>query len=193
MIKEAVEKEPEIVFEHDCPIEEVAALTWEVHAEKHDLPENSTPQGSVERIKSFLARPNVTELVLRRDGELIGCNFSFEESEEELKKEVPHANFFTRPGERVFLLKGLNIKLKYRGQGFGQMLMERTMDETRRKGATKLILSIPEKDPAPAKKMYEKLGFREVAPNQHERSFYMQYEYPIEKNVRLIIVNLKNK
>jgi len=174
---EEIKKEPEITFEHDCPIEEVAALTWEVHAEKHGLSKDSAPQGSTERIKSFLARPNATELVLRRDGELIGCNFSFEENEEELKKEVPYANFFTRPGERVFLLKGLNIKLKYRGQGFGQMLMDQTMAETKQKGATKLILSIPEKDPMPAKKMYEKLGFKEVAPNQDARSFYMVYEY----------------
>jgi ribosomal protein S18 acetylase RimI-like enzyme len=56
------------------------------------------------------------------------------------------------------------------------------MSETRRKGATKLILSTPKKtDPIPARRLYEKLGFREVAPNQDQRSFYMQYEYPEEK------------
>jgi len=181
MTGEQVEKEPEITFEHDCPIKEVAALTWEVHAEKHGLPGNSVPQGSVERIKSFLARPNATELTLRRDGELIGCAFSFEESEDEIKKEVPWANLFTRSGERVFLLKGLNIKLKYRGQGFGRMMTEQMMAETNQKGATKLLLSIPEKDPAPAKKLYEKLGFREVAPNQDARSYYMVYEYLKQK------------
>lgn len=181
MAGQATKKEPKIIFEHDCPIEEVAAFTWEIHVEKHGLPKKSTPEGSEERIKSFLLRPNATELILRKNGELIGCAFSFEESEEELKKEVPYANFFTRPGERVFQIKGVDIKLEYRGQGFGQMIMEKIMSEARQKGATKLILSTPEKDPIPARRLYEKLGFIEVTPNQQPDSFYMQYKYPEEK------------
>ncbi len=179
---ETTEKEPEVTFEHDCPMEELAALMWEVHAEKHGLPKDSAPQGSEEVIRGIMAKPNATELILRKDGELIGCAFSFEESEKELKKEVPCANFFTRNGERVFKIKGVNIKLEYRGQGFGKKMMAQLVEETGQKGATKLILSTPKNsDPIPARRLYEKLGFREVAPNQPQDSFYMQYEYSEEK------------
>lgn len=171
------EREPEITFEYDCPPEEVAALAYEIHVEEYGSRDKSTMEESQERIKRFLSRPNATELVLRRDRELIGCAFSFEESEEELKKEVPCAVFFTRHGEKVFQIKGINIKRIYRKQGFGQMIIERMMLEARQKGATKIVLStFPEID-NPARRLYEKLGFKEVTPNQDPRSFYMVYEY----------------
>lgn len=175
------EKEPEITFENNCPLEEVAALTHQIHVEQHGSDDESTLEESEARIKGFLERLNATELVLRRDGKLVGCAFSFEETEEEIKKEVPHANLFIRAGERVFQIKGVNIKQEYRGQGLGQMIMEKIMAETRQKGATRLFLSTYPEEDNPARRLYEKLGFREVAPNQQPRSFYMQYEYPEEK------------
>ena len=177
---EPTDKKSEIKFENDCPIEEVADLTYQVHLENNGPTENGV-KDSEKRIQGFLDRPNATEVILRIDGELVGCAFSFEESKDNLKKEVPYADFFTNPEERVFHAKGLNIKREYRGQGFGQMLTEQIMAEARQKGATKIILTTPWKDPLPARKLYEKLGFKEVAPNQLPDSFYMQYEYTKEE------------
>jgi len=177
---EPKQEEPKITFKNTCQIAELADFMLEVH-KKRFPDDDKTIEDSKERIKGFLEMQNATELVLRRDGELIGCAFSFEEIEEDLRKKCPYADFFARQGERVFQIKGVNVKLEYRGQGFGKMIMEEIMSKSREKGATKLILStFPEKD-NPARRLYEKLGFREAAPNQDPRSFYMQYEYPEEK------------
>lgn len=175
---ESKEKEPEITFDQSCPLEEVAAFSLENRANRDDPNSKVTIEDSKERIKGFLGRPNATEIILRRDGELIGCAFSSEENEEDLRKKVPYANFFTNPQDRVFQIKGVVIKSEYRGQGFGKIIMEKIMGQTREAGATKLILTtFPEKD-NPAHRLYEGLGFKETAPNQDSRSFYMQYEYP---------------
>ena len=180
MAGEPTEKEPEIIFEHDCPIEEIGALLSKDSVDKEGRIKH-TPKEAEERIKSFRAKPNVTELILRKDGELIGSAFSFEQDEKELKEKVPYAKFFTKDGDRVFLIKGVHIGYQHRGKGFGQMTVERLMLETRQKGATKLVLAtFPEKD-NPARRLYEKLGFKEVAPNQAPHNFYMSYEYPEER------------
>jgi len=149
---------------------------WEVHLERI-APGAKTAKDTEARIEGFLKRPNATEVVLRKDGELVGCAFSFEESEGEIKKEIPYANLFAKPKTRVFQIKGVNIRRNHRGQGLGQMITEKIMEETKKKGATKIVLStFPEKD-NPAPNLYQKLGFQEVAPNQDPKSFYMVYEY----------------
>lgn len=176
---ESTEKEPEITFEHDCPIEEIANFLSEDSADKEGRIKH-TPEEAEERIRGFLEKPNVVEVILRRDGELIGCAFSYEQDEEGFRERIPYAQIFTRVAERVFMIKGVHIKSQYRGQGFGQMVVEKLMQDTHQKGATKLVLAtFPEKD-NPARMLYEKLGFKEVAPNQPADKFYMQYEYPEE-------------
>jgi len=79
-------------------------------------------------------------------------------------------------------VREVNVSSQYRRQGFGQMMMERIMDESRQKGATKLVLSTYPEEDDPANRLYKKLGFKEVAPNQDEHSYYMVYEYPKENN-----------
>jgi len=167
MVGEIIEKEPEIVFEHECPIEEIAGFLSEDTIDK-DGHKKHTLKEAEGRIKGFLAKPNVTELILRRDGELVGCAFSFEHPEEELKGK-----------ERVFEIKGVRVKFQYQKQGLGRMMVERLMIDTKQNGATKLVLSTEEDNPA--RRLYKKLGFTEVALNQDPRSFHMQYEYPKEK------------
>ncbi|KKP31677.1 MAG: hypothetical protein A2312_04195 [Candidatus Staskawiczbacteria bacterium RIFOXYB2_FULL_32_9] len=173
------EEGPKIIFENDCPLDELAALALQIHLEKNK-PCSSDIEYAKKRLQGFLDRLNATELVLRIDGELVGSAFSFEETEEELEKEIPYVNFFTRPSERVFQIKGVNIKLKYRGQGLGQKITEQIIDRTRQKGATKIILSTPGEKDGPAQKLYEKLGFKEVAPDQSPQSFYMVREYELK-------------
>lgn len=153
----------EVSFGHDCSIEDVAGLMLEIHTEKYGEENKSSMEKSVDRIKGFLAKPNSTEITLRASGELVGCVFSFEKE------------------EGVFEIKGLNVKAKYRGRGFGRKLMEEIIEKTLEKGAKKMILSLPEKDPEHAKRLYEKLGFNESAPNQDSKHFYMEYGCPREK------------
>ena len=57
------------------------------------------------------------------------------------------------------------------------MIMERIMLEAKQRGATKLVLSTYPEENDPANKLYKKLGFEEVAPNQDERNYYMMYEF----------------
>ena len=158
-------EEPKITFEYNCQIEELANFLSEDSINKETLLRKHTPKEAEERIKYFLAKPNVIELILRRDGELIGCAFSFEKDSQE-------------PKERVFEIKGVHIKSKYRKQGFGKIITEKLMQDTKQKGATKLVLSATDV----ARRLYEKLGFKEGTPNHHPDSFNMQYEYPKEKN-----------
>ncbi len=180
MAGETTEKEPEITFEHECPIEEVAGFisvlrTGEDHRRKFNL------EQAEQRVNYYLEKPNAAELILRRDRELIGCAFTYEQYKEELKKEIPGVEIFSREGERVFCVREVDVKAQFRGQGFGRQIMERVMQEARQKGATKIILSPFPYEDNPAYHLYKKLGFQEVAPDQDPHNFYMSYEYPEEK------------
>ncbi len=178
---EPTEKEPEVTFEHDCPIEEIADFLSEDSVNEKDNRIKHTPKEAEERVKGFREKPNVTELILRKDGELVGCAFSYEQDEQGLKEKVPCAEFFNTDKDRVFEIKGVHIKSQHRGEGLGQVIMEKLMADTKQKGATKLVLSTFFEEDNPARRLYEKLGFKEVASKQDPHNFYMQYEYPEEK------------
>ena len=87
MVGESTEKEPEIIFEHDCPVEELADFLSADSVDKESRIKH-TPEEAKERIKSFLAKPNVVELILRSNGELAGCAFTYEQDKEGLKKYI---------------------------------------------------------------------------------------------------------
>jgi len=181
----APEDEQELRFEFGCPLEEVAQLASDVRMgetarRKRD---RLNPEQAAKRLQMYLSKPNAIELVLRKGEELIGCAFSYEQFAEELEKEipVPGVNLFSREGERVFALRELDVKFSQRGYGFGQLIMERIMQEAQQKGATKLLISVfPDKDNI-GFQMYKKLGFEAVAPKQNTNYYYMSYDCPLKK------------
>ena len=178
-----IEDEPIIEIEYNCPIEEVSAFVLNTRAQDGSGRRTQfTPEQLRERLQSFLDMPNAVEIILKRNREIVGCAFSYEQDEEGLKKEVPYVNFFTDKGDRVFKIREVNVDPQYRRKGFAQAMMEQLIVDLRQKGATKLVLSTYPEEDDPANKLYKKLGFKEVAPNQEEHNYYMVYEYDSAEN-----------
>ena len=172
------EGEPEVSIEYSCPIEELAVFISSTREKDGDRRRTQfTPEQAKERLQGFIDQPGVIEIVLRKNKEVIGCAFSYEVGEKELKKSVPYANFFNKTSDRIFKVREVNVDPIQRNKGFGQMIMERIMLEAKQRGATKLVLSTYPEENDPANKLYKKLGFEEVAPNQDERNYYMMYEF----------------
>jgi len=170
------EKKPELKFEHSCPIDEIAQFISDVRAGQ-DRRMKLNPEQAVERIEYFLEKPNVIELILKRDEELIGCAFAYEQYKKDLAEEILDVNLFSRDGERIFSIREVDVKAEHRGKGFGRIIMERIMREANQKGATKLVLSTFPDEDNPAYQLYKKLGFKEVSQKQDPIHFYMSYEY----------------
>jgi len=176
------EKKPGIKFEHDWPIEELAHFVSDVRTEEdnHEFRRQIlTPEQVREKLENYLKNPNAIELVLTIGDELIGCAFSFEEFREDLEKQIPGINLFSDGIERIFCIREVDVKKKYRGRGFGRMIIEEIMQEVEQKGATKIILSTFPYEDNPAFRLYKKIGFKGVAPmaEQIKKSFYyMSYD-----------------
>lgn len=185
------EKSPELKFEHDWPIDELAQFVSDVRAKEGEHWEKAgkvhrrtfSPKEVAERIERYQKNPDSTEVVLTRDGELIGCVFSFEQSEEELAKEIPGVDLFSTDKDKVFSIRELDIKDQCRGQGYGRMIMKQIMQEARQKGATKLVLSTFPFEELPAFQLYKKLGFKSITPEKGDiDSFYMAYDFNDKKS-----------
>ena len=169
-------EELELKFERECLVDELAQFISNLRTgEDHRM--KLSQEQAIERIEYYLKYPNAIELILREGGELIGCAFAYEQSKEELDKEVPGVNLFSRDGERIFTVREVDVKAQRRGRGYGRRIMEEIMREARVKGATKLLLSPFPYEDNPAYKLYKRLGFKEVSPDQDPQNFYMSYEY----------------
>lgn len=182
------EKQPEIRFENNWPIEEVAALVsevrnqeadyWKSRGKKETIRQRYTPEEAEERLRKLLENPNAIELILTVDGELAGCGFAIEQPEEELKeelKELPKVNLFSTGKERVFSIKEVDLKSKHRGIGLGRMMMEEIMRQASESGATTLLLSTPPDKDFTALNLYERLGFKEIASMKEQVAKKMYY------------------
>ena len=66
-------------------------------------------------------------------------------------------NQLRKPGH--FCLIYLGVVPDHRGKRYGEVLMRRAMSEAKKRGATKISLSVDEQN-RPALKIYERLGFR---------------------------------
>lgn len=74
---------------------------------------------------------------------------------------IPH-----EPG--VYEIAKMAVSPQARGKGYGDMLMDATVEFSRRAGATRIVI-VSNTVLAPAIKLYEKHGFVRVPLDEHER------------------------
>ena len=125
--------------------DDVVALLTE-HLE--DMRAESPPESVHALDVAALARPGITFLTARTpDGELLGCGA--------LKELSPSA------GE----LKSMRTAQAARGRGVGGAVLASLTAEGRRRGYSSLYLETGSQEFfAPARRLYERAGFRETAP-----------------------------
>ena len=61
MIGESTEKEPEITFEHDCPVEELASFLSQDSGQGEDRRIRHTPESAEKRINGFMEKWQVPQ------------------------------------------------------------------------------------------------------------------------------------
>lgn len=136
-----------------------------------------------EKLRAILKKGFMTEtfrysyrraMVVEEEGEILGVAYGYNESEEAII-DLPLIDIFNEfeipVTEKMFLdkeafegewyLDSIAVRHDQRGKGIGAQLLEALPEFAKSQGATKIGLSVDDGNPR-AKKLYSRLGFKEV-------------------------------
>lgn len=128
---------------------------------------------------SKIAKERITlsEKELRKEfDELIKKEDIFIYFLEEDKNIIGFANILWIASKKVSYLNDILIKEKFRGKGYGKILMDKFMDFSKKKGAKKLGLGVRVENKN-AIRMYEKYGFKTIGLNMGKGHFENQSKF----------------
>ena len=120
----------------------------EFDARRFIAPTAGTPQGYGRFLSSQLGEPNVLVFVAERAGEILGYTYAGVEGTDYMSLRGPAG-----------VLYDIVVDPRYRRQGVGRMLLDKTIDALATRGAQQIVLSTADKN-LPAQHLFADTGFR---------------------------------
>src|SRR6185312_3803799 len=102
------------------------------------------PLGTRDDLEAITSDKNVLFIVVKDDKKVIGMATGY---------------LITKFGKRTGFVEDVVVDDGYRGQGLGQKVMEKLLEESKKAGATQMYLTSGH-DRVAAQSLYQKLGFK---------------------------------
>ena len=124
------------------------------------------PYGTAEKPETFQRRLTAFPdgfIILIAENEIAayGCSEKWLTEREPGLDETPSVTH--QPAGRILCITGMAVKKKYRGRGFGLLVLDKLLEIAHREGCRKIVL-----ETAHAQSLYQKRGFKTVQ-NRTER------------------------